>query len=94
MDVAGMPIETVSALGAGWALVAVFVGLIFKGKIVPRQSLDDVIHDRNEWRAESRIKDAQIAEKDTQLRILAEIGETEKHVLGALAEVTGRGHES
>lgn len=29
--------------------------------------IDRVEHDRQEWRSESRIKDAQLAEKDTQL---------------------------
>jgi flagellar biosynthesis/type III secretory pathway M-ring protein FliF/YscJ len=67
-------------LGSGWALVAIFVVLIYRGALVPRRTYDDVAHDRDEWRAESRIKDAQNAEKDSQL------AEKDKQ-LGHLAEV-------
>lgn len=36
---------------------------------------DLLAHDRDEWRTESRIKDQQIAERDTQLAHTREIGE-------------------
>jgi hypothetical protein len=70
-------------LGSGWALVALTVVALMRGKLVPRSSLDDAFHDRDEWRAESRIKDAQLAEKDVQLGHLAEVGRTTEALLAA-----------
>ena len=70
--------------GTGWALVAYCARLVYIGRLVPRSTLDDSNHDRDEWRAESRIKDQQIGEKDTQLRYMAEVGETQKSVLASL----------
>lgn len=71
-------------LGSGWALVAVFVILVYRGGLVPRRTHDDVVHDRDEWRAESRIKDAQIAEKDQQLRHMGEVGRTVDAIMRSL----------
>lgn len=71
-------------LGSGWAGLLVVVIFIIRGALVPRRSLEDVIHDRDEWRAESRIKDAQIAEKNEQLRHMGEVGRTVEAILGAL----------
>jgi hypothetical protein len=94
----GFPLGQFSVATGGWLLFALLalgiVTSIIKGKVVPRTSLDDAIHDRDEWRAESRIKDAQIAEKDSQLRHLAEVGETQKSVLSALSKLTGQARES
>lgn len=73
IDGVGLPAV---GLGSGWALVAIFVILIYRGGLVPRRTYDDVVHDRDEWRAESRIKDTQIDEKDTQLSHMAEVGKT------------------
>lgn len=87
----GLPIAQFSVATAGWLLAALFFLSMQRGRIVPRQSLDDAHHDRDEWRAESRLKDAQIAEKDAQLRSLAEVGETQKAVLHAIARLTMRG---
>lgn len=78
-------------LGTGWALLAVVVIFIMRGSLVPRRALDDVIHDRDEWRAESRIKDAQIAEKDGQLRHMGEVGELQKRILGAIQANASKG---
>ena len=84
MDWNLVPWGQFTAASAGWALSGFFLWLFFKGRVVPRSTLDDVIHDRDEWRSESRIKDAQIAEKDQQLRQLAEVGELQKSVLLAV----------
>ena len=84
MDWNLVPWGQFTAASAGWALAAFGMWLVFSGKLVPRSTHDDVIHDRDEWRAESRIKDAQIAEKDQQLRQLAEVGELQKSVLLAV----------
>ena len=73
------------------ALVALFVILIATGWLVPRKTLKDVEHDRDEWRAESRIrdqqiavKDEQIAEKDKQLGHMAEVGRMVQSIMGAI----------
>ncbi|WKN47159.1 hypothetical protein [Nocardioides sp. Arc9.136] len=61
-------------VGSGWALVVLFVTAIMRGQLVPRRTHEDAIHDRDEWRAESRLKDAQIVEKDKQLSHMGEVG--------------------
>lgn len=86
----GFPWQAFSVATAGWLLVAGFVDAMRRGKLVPRSSLDDALHDRDEWRAESRIKDMHIAEKDKQLSHLAEVGETQKSVLSALSKLSNR----
>lgn len=80
-----------SVATGGWLLVGGFVFAILRGRLVPRSSLDDAIHDRNNWMAESRIKDVQIstkdeqiATKDRQLDHLAEVGEIQKSILRSL----------
>lgn len=81
----GMPWPAqVGAASLGWVLTAVYTLAVIRGRLAPRNAIDDVIHDRDEWRAESRIKDAQIAEKDTQLRYMSEVGEMQKMVLSAV----------
>lgn len=94
MDGPGFPWQSFSVATAGWLLFAFLaVGVVtafMKGRIVPRSSLDDAIHDRNEWRAESRIKDAQISTKDRQLDHLAEIGETQKALMNSLGKLSGQ----
>lgn len=69
--------------------VSAFIGIvvvwaIISGRLVPRRTFDDQVHEANEWRTESRLKDQQIAEKDTQLRSLAEVARTVDRVLHAL----------
>jgi hypothetical protein len=89
----GVPWGQFSVSTGGWLLFALTVMLLInamlKGKIVPRAALDDALHDRDEWRAESRIKDQQIAIKDQQLGHLAEVGETQKALLTSLGKLTG-----
>ena len=73
MELAGIPIGALTPVG----LVGVGVILIFTGLLVPRRNLRDVEHDRDEWRAEGRIKDQHIAELTEQNNILLrEIGPT------------------
>lgn len=98
----GLPLPTwVGILGSGWLLASITVYLLIRGytsgRTVPRSTLDDVIHDRNEWRSESRIKDsqiagkdAQLAEKDRQLEYMAEVGETMKAVLTSVQRIADR----
>ena len=87
-DSASFPWQAFSVATGGWLLVAGFVAAMMRGRLVPRSSLDDALHDRDEWRAESRIKDQQIATKDQQLSHLAEVGETQKSLLTALGRLT------
>ena len=54
-------------VGSGWALVAVGFWMFLSGRLYSRKQVEDTIHDRDEWRAESRIKDAQLAEKDRHI---------------------------
>lgn len=79
-----LPWQALTAAGGGWALAGVAVLGLISGRIVPRSTMQDVIHDRNEWRTESRIKDAQVAEKDEQLRHLAEVGRTVDAIMRAM----------
>lgn len=89
-------------VGTCVALLSWGVSLIARGKLVPlsthQRELDAAAaavekaeHDGNEWRAEGRIKDAQLAEKDKQLAekdkqltYMREVGETSKATLSAL----------
>jgi hypothetical protein len=88
MDALGtFPWQAFSVGSAGWIVVTGFVVSMMRGKVIPRSALDDALHDRDEWRAESRIKDAQIATKDQQLHHLAEVGETQKALLTALGKL-------
>lgn len=77
MTFESLPWPAITAASGGWALLAIAVWAIISGRLVPRSVLDDALHDRNEWRAESRIKDQQIAEKDNQLAHLRQVGETQ-----------------
>lgn len=91
--VEGIGLQAVG-LGSGWALVAVFVILIYRGDLVPRRTYDDKCHDSSEWRAESRIKDAQLAEKDRQLQHMAEVGRTVDAIMRAMPHTADRRVES
>lgn len=71
-------------LGLGWAVAFVFTIAVLRGLLVPRRTLDDQIHETNEWRTESRIKDQQIAEKDEQLRELSEVAALVNAVMRAI----------
>lgn len=77
--------------GLGVVGVVILVGwLIMTGRLVPRKTHEDSIHEANEWRTESRIKDQQIAEKDTQLRYMAEVGRTVDSIMRAMPHTAGR----
>lgn len=80
-----VPVTLLDNLGAV-ALVVLFGIAIGRGWIVTAREHANVIHDRNEWRTESRLKDAQLAEKDRQLAALSEVGRTIEQVMGALQE--------
>lgn len=81
----GLPWQVWSGvLSASLALNALAVTMVLRGKLLPRSTYDDKVHEANEWRAESRLKDAQIAEKDEQLRHLGAVGRTVDAVMRAI----------
>ena len=80
----GIPAAIALVCAGGWGLAAYFARLVYTGRLVPRSTMEDVEHDRSEWRAESRIKDTQIAVKDEQLRHLAEVGRTVEAIMRAV----------
>lgn len=61
-DIIGIP---VSALAPS-ALAGLAVLLVLTGWLIPKRTHDEVTHDRDEWRAESRVKDQQILELTEQ----------------------------
>lgn len=67
----GIPIGFIDGLGVVGVVVLVGLGLA-TGRLFTKRQYDEAVHDRDEWRAESRIKDQQIAEKDTQIRHMSE----------------------
>jgi hypothetical protein len=88
--VEGLPWPAITAAGGGWALFGItsilLIRAFIRGDAVPRSTLDDALHDRDEWRAEGRIKDAQIAEKDRQLGHLEEVGKTVEQLARGLQQ--------
>lgn len=80
--------------GLGVVGVVLFMGvLVVRGLLVPRRTYDDKAHEAAEWRAESRIKDQQIAELHEQLRHLEEVGRATNAVLRAIQQGTTSRHE-
>lgn len=94
----GIPWPAVTAASGGWLLAFAFLYMVFSGKVyaatqVDREmaraalALEKAEHDRDEWRTESRIKDAQISEQAKQLGYMAEVGEMQKAVLTSLQKL-------
>ena len=91
-----LPWPTITAETGGWVLFGIAAVALIFGLLVPRKAvndmianhnraLDDVIHDRDEWRAEARLKDQQVAELGEQNTILLrEIGPGMKDFMEAL----------
>lgn len=54
----GVPLSAMTPIG----MLVLVLGLPYlqmaRGKLVPRSALDDVIHDRDEWRAAHRISES------------------------------------
>lgn len=62
----GIPVSTLTPAG----LLAVLILLIGLGRLVPRRTMEDVIHDRDEWRAAHRISEqarVELAETVTEM---------------------------
>ena len=61
-EIIGIPISAV----APSALAGIAVLLVLTGYLIPKRTHDEAIHDRDEWRSESRVKDQQILELTEQ----------------------------
>lgn len=81
-------------LGSGWAAFLVVCLMFPLGRAYSRRQVDDIIHDRDEWRAESRIKDTQLQEKDEQLRHMVEVGRTVERIMRAVQQGATQPEES
>lgn len=80
MTIDGVPLLSLTPS----VLLGVAVLLILTGRLVPRRTYDDLMHDRNEALTSSRIKDTQIAEKDRQIEHLIEVGRTVEAIMRAI----------
>ena len=76
----GIPINIL----APSALAGLAVLLVFTGKLVPSRTHLETVHDRDEWRAECRIKDARIEQLVKQNDQLLEVAHTVNAVLRSL----------
>lgn len=96
-----IPLQTVG-IGSGWALVVMYNVLIARGGLhtdrewqqtidTHKRELDDVAHDRDEWRTESRIKDQQLDEQGIQIRAMAEGLRTVEAVMHAIHDLARSG---
>lgn len=61
-ELIGIPVSTLAPA----ALCGIFVLLVFFGRLVPRTTYDDKVHEADQWRTESRVKDQQILELTEQ----------------------------
>lgn len=82
MDLGALDLNQIGTVAA----VLLFGLGLATGRIFTRRQYDEIAHDRDEWRSESRIKDAQIAEKDTQLAHLKEVGRTVEQLVRGLQQ--------
>lgn len=67
-----IPIGTLTPAG----LLAIVVLLIASGRLVPRRTMEDTIHDRNEWRTAHRISEQSRAEQSEMIKELLEHART------------------
>jgi hypothetical protein len=70
--------------GSGWVLVVGVIVAFFRGKIWTDAAYQEKVHEANEWRTESRIKDQQIAELQTQNRHVREVGKTVNAIMRSI----------
>lgn len=85
-----LPAGLLNGLGTV-GLVLLIWWFLATGRFITRREADGIIHDRDEWRAEARLRDAelvvkneQIAEKDRQLAHLSEVGHAVESVMTAI----------
>lgn len=77
----GIPLVGLSAP----AILSVVVMMVMTGRLVPRKTYDDVIRERDEWRAAHSVsEEARRAEASQKTEILLPIARTMEHVLESL----------
>lgn len=76
---------------AGWSLAGYFARLVYTGKLVPRPTVEDVNHDRDEWRAAHRISEtARQEERDHNAALTHDVAEPLKDFLQAFRSTASR----
>lgn len=76
----GLPIGQVSA----GAVLVLVVLMILTGRLVPRRNLDDVAHDRDQWRAAYLLAEQARVAQEQQVSELVEASRTTVSLLQAL----------
>ena len=85
----GIPIAAVDGVGVVGVVLLFGIGLA-TGRVFTKRQYDDAMHDRDEWRAESRLKDAQILELTEQnTKMLNAFGPTLTNFLRELRKSAG-----
>lgn len=86
-----IPLSSLTPLG----MLVLVVGLPYlqmaRGKLVPRSALEDVIHDRDEWRAAHRISETARQTSADQVEELLEHARTTDAFIRALPQPRGGG---
>ena len=85
MTLDGVPLDQLG-IGAGWAIVALFVIAILRGNLIPRRTYDDIVHDRDEWRAAQRISESARVEGEIQRNHMAETANTMNQLMRELQD--------
>ena len=85
----GIPLGLLNGIGV--VGVVLIVGyLLATGRLITRSSHQDVLHDRDEWRAAHRISEvARQEEREHNLALQHEFGTTLTHFLQSIRQATG-----
>lgn len=78
-----IPWDTIGPSG----LLAILILLILTGRLVPRRTMEDALHDRDEWRTAHRISEAARVELAEQVGELLEQGRTTNAFMQAISRV-------
>lgn len=89
-EFAGIPLGTLG-VGSGWFLVALYTIGVMRGSLIPRRTYDDVVHDRDTWRAAHMISEAARTEGEKQRTHLAETAKTMNQLMSELQDRLGPG---
>ena len=74
------------------AIAGLCVVLILTGRLVPRRTYDDKVHEADQWRTECRLKDQTITELNEMNGVmLHELGATMTQFMGSLRQHTELG---
>ena len=84
MTIDGFPLD-VNGIGVVGLVVLFFLSLM-RGWVTVGPEMRRLEKDRDEWRSACLTKDAQLAEKDIQLRHLAEVGKTVEQLARGLQQ--------